>query len=89
MTGVQTCALPIFYAGLVRSGRYLPYIRKVLAAEHLPLELAYLPHVESSFNPKAGSKAGAYGLWQFTQGTGRRYMIIWVLIVRVITIVML
>jgi len=33
-----------------------------------------LPHVESSFNPKAYSKVGAAGLWQFTRSTGRRFM---------------
>lgn len=65
-----------FQAGVVRSGRYLPYIRSVLAEEGLPAELAYLPHVESSFNPKAGSKAGATGLWQFTRSTGKQYMTI-------------
>ncbi len=62
-----------FQAGMVRSGRYLPHIRRVLAEEGLPLELAYLPHVESSFNPYAGSKAGAIGLWQFTRSTGKQY----------------
>ena len=33
-----------------------------------------LPHVESSFNPRAYSKVGAAGLWQFMRSTGRRYM---------------
>ena len=65
-----------FYEGVVRSGRYMPYIRLVLQGEGLPLELAYLPHVESSFNPSAGSKAGAYGLWQFTRSTGKQYLTI-------------
>lgn len=65
-----------FYEGVIRSGKYMPYIRQVLAEENLPLELAYLPHVESSFHPSAGSKAGAYGLWQFTRSTGKEYMVV-------------
>ncbi len=63
-----------FYEGVIRSGKYMPYIRQVFAEENLPQELAYLPHVESSFHPTAGSKAGAYGLWQFTRSTGKEYM---------------
>lgn len=65
-----------FLAGIVRSGAYLPVIRKILREYDLPEELAYLPHVESSFNPKAYSKAGASGLWQFTRGTGSQYLTI-------------
>lgn len=63
-----------FRAGLVRSGTYKPYIHEVLAKRGLPPELASLPHVESSFDPTAYSKVGAAGLWQFTRGTGVRYM---------------
>jgi len=40
----------------------------------VPEMLAALPHVESSFNPEARSYVGAAGLWQFTAGTGRRFM---------------
>ena len=40
----------------------------------LPEDLAYLPHVESSFNIGAVSKAGASGIWQFTRSTGSQYM---------------
>jgi hypothetical protein len=40
----------------------------------LPDDLVYLPHVESSFNPKAYSKFGAAGIWQFTRSTGRQYL---------------
>ncbi len=63
-----------FLAGLRRSGRYKPYIARVLAERGLPEELIALPHVESSFNPEAYSKVGAAGMWQFTRSTGRRFM---------------
>ncbi len=63
-----------FLAGLRRSGRYRPYIERVLAERGLPAELVTLPHVESSFNPEAYSKVGAAGMWQFTRSTGRRFM---------------
>lgn len=59
----------IFADSLVRAELYLPEIRRVFAAAQLPSELAYLPHVESSFNPNALSRAGAAGLWQFTKDT--------------------
>ncbi len=63
-----------FRAGLIRSGAYLDEIRSILKAYGVPSDLAYLPHVESSFNPKAYSKFGAAGIWQFTRSTGKRFM---------------
>ncbi len=63
-----------FRAGLIRSGRWKPYIHEVLRQEGVPIELAALPHVESSFDPTAYSRAGAAGMWQFTRSTGLRYM---------------
>ncbi len=63
-----------FEEGLIRSGAYIDEIRRVFRAEGLPEDLAYLPHVESSFNPAAYSKFGAAGMWQFTRSTGRLYM---------------
>ncbi len=65
-----------FLEGVIRSGKYLADFRRILAANGLPRELAYLPHVESSFNLKAASKAGAAGLWQFTRSTGSEYLVI-------------
>jgi len=63
-----------FRAGLERSGAWKPHIEAVLRERGLPLELAALPHVESSFDPTAYSRVGAAGLWQFTRSTGLRYM---------------
>lgn len=63
-----------FRAGLIRSGAYLGIIRQIFRSHDLPEDLVYLPHVESSFNPRAYSKFGAAGIWQFTRSTGRRYM---------------
>jgi len=65
-----------FRKGVIRSGAYLPSIKRIFRKKRLPVELAYLPHVESSFNPRAHSKVGAVGLWQFTRSTGRNYMMI-------------
>ncbi|MFZ1983127.1 MAG: transglycosylase SLT domain-containing protein [Desulfatitalea sp.] len=63
-----------FQDGLVRSGAYIDQIRSIFKSYELPEDLAYLPHVESSFNPQAYSKSGAAGMWQFTNRTGKRFM---------------
>jgi membrane-bound lytic murein transglycosylase D len=59
--------------GLSESFRYIKWIKKIFHQMDLPQALAYLPHVESSFNYKAYSKVGAAGIWQFMRGTARRY----------------
>ena len=63
-----------FKAGLIRSGAWQKDIGEALRDEGLPSELAALPLVESSYNPRAYSKVGAAGLWQFMPSTGRRFM---------------
>jgi membrane-bound lytic murein transglycosylase D len=63
-----------FYAGLLRSGQWREHIIRSLRAAGVPEELVALPHVESSFDPGARSFVGAAGLWQFTAGTGKRFM---------------
>ena len=63
-----------FREGLLRAGLWQEHIVETLANLGMPEELAVLPHVESSFNAAAYSKAGAAGLWQFMRSTGRRYM---------------
>lgn len=63
-----------FRDGLVRAGRYRAHVHRELSKLGVPLGLAALPHVESSYNPEARSHVGASGIWQFTQSTGRRYM---------------
>ena len=63
-----------FRAGVIRSGRYLPYFEEVLESEGVPPILALLPLIESSYENAAYSHAGAAGIWQFTRGTGRLYM---------------
>lgn len=60
--------------GIIRAGRYRDWIAARLDTLGLPVEISFLPYLESSFHPGARSKAGAVGLWQFTQDTGRRFM---------------
>ncbi|MFQ5545219.1 MAG: transglycosylase SLT domain-containing protein, partial [Acidiferrobacterales bacterium] len=62
-----------FRAGLIRSGAWADHIERTLSELDLPAEIIALPHVESSYNPRAYSHVGAAGLWQFTRSTGRRY----------------
>lgn len=52
---------------------YFPMFEEALDKEGIPLELKYLPVIESALNPIARSRVGATGLWQFMAGTGRMY----------------
>ena len=70
----QTGQKDRFRTGIIRSGAYIDEIRRIFRSYGLPEDLSYLPHVESSFNPKAYSKFGAAGMWQFTRSTGKQYM---------------
>jgi membrane-bound lytic murein transglycosylase D len=70
----QTGQKDRFRAGVIRSGAYIDEIKRIFQSYGLPEDLSYLPHVESSFNPKAYSKFGAAGMWQFTRSTGKHYM---------------
>lgn len=55
------------------SNFYMPIFEQALETYGLPLELKYLPVIESGLNPRAVSRVGATGLWQFMLATGKRY----------------
>ncbi len=63
----------LFFVILSRSEPYLYYVERRLREEGLPAELAFLPFVESGYNPIAKSSSSALGLWQFMPATGRQY----------------
>ncbi len=52
---------------------YFPMFEQELQAKNMPMELKYLPIIESALNPRAVSRAGATGIWQFIYATGKRY----------------
>ena len=56
-----------------RANRYFPIIEPILKAEGVPDDFKYLAVIESNLNPMAKSPAGAAGMWQFMQTTGRQY----------------
>jgi membrane-bound lytic murein transglycosylase D len=58
---------------LARGAKYMPMIQKVFRAEGLPLDLAYIPIIESSFKTNALSKASAKGPWQFMKPTAKEH----------------
>lgn len=55
------------------SNFYTPIFEQALESYQIPLELKYLPVIESALNPGATSRVGAAGLWQFMIGTGKQY----------------
>jgi len=57
--------------GLERGSQYLGMIQDVFRAEGLPLDLAYVPLIESAFKPNALSRAKAKGVWQFVRSTAK------------------
>jgi len=56
-----------------RSTRFFPHVEKILKQHGLPLDLKYVPVIESALRPHASSSKGAVGYWQFLKFTGRRY----------------
>ena len=63
-----------FMMGMVRSVHYRAMMRRIFAREGLPPGLVALAAIESGFDPRARSGAGAAGIWQFMRGTGRKYL---------------
>jgi len=59
--------------GLNNAAAYLPLVQKIISSENLPVDLIYLPVIESSFSVRAYSHAGAAGLWQFMPVTAIEY----------------
>lgn len=62
-----------FVQWLEKSKYYMPEIKRLLSEEDVPELLAYLPLVESGFDPNAVSHKQAVGLWQFIMSTGKNY----------------
>lgn len=69
----QTRMRPVFARYLIRSGRYIPEMKRILKEKGLPEDLAYVALIESGFNPYAYSRSRAAGPWQFISATGKRY----------------
>lgn len=55
------------------SNFYMPVFEEALEMYNVPLELKYLPVIESALNPTAVSRVGATGIWQFMINTGKQY----------------
>lgn len=60
--------------GLKRSGRYIAQMQQIFTERNLPVELTYLPLVESSYDLTARSFVGAMGIWQFMPVTGKQFL---------------
>jgi membrane-bound lytic murein transglycosylase D len=63
-----------FKSALVNSGRYMEDFRKIFRERGVPEDLTVIPFFESAFVTEANSHAGAVGVWQFIEDTGKRYL---------------
>jgi membrane-bound lytic murein transglycosylase D len=70
----QTGIMEKFKEGVKRSGRYMHAMEQIFKEAGLPVEVARLPLIESSFDYDAYSSVGAAGIWQFMPSTARQYM---------------
>jgi len=57
----------------IRSSQYLPFMQRIFSDSGLPSDLAYLPLIESGYDPLAYSRRHASGIWQFISSTGARF----------------
>lgn len=73
LTYLQTVAREPFTRYLERMGKYLDLMRGIFRKKNMPLDLCYLPLIESGYSPHAYSYAHAVGPWQFIASTGRLY----------------
>lgn len=69
----QTRGKRHFDKWLSRSETYIPYLRKILKKHNMPEDLVFVSMIESGFSPRAYSRAGAAGPWQFMKSTGKNY----------------
>ena len=63
----------VIQEGINRAQRYLPHIRDTFEEAGVPLELAWIPLIESFFKPTVRSRAAAVGMWQLMAPTARLY----------------
>ncbi|HLD45896.1 MAG TPA: transglycosylase SLT domain-containing protein [bacterium] len=61
-------------SALQASGAYMEEMQRIFRERGLPPELTMIPFIESAFNLEAYSRAGAAGIWQFIEATGKRYL---------------
>ncbi len=62
-----------FTKWLERTGKWFPMLKRIAREENMPEEIIHLAMIESGLNPRALSRAGAVGMWQFMQSTGEIY----------------
>ncbi|MBF0506101.1 MAG: transglycosylase SLT domain-containing protein [Nitrospirae bacterium] len=62
-----------FEKRLAESQKYIDVITDIFSEKEIPLDLAYLPLIESGFSPLSVGRGDAVGLWQFVKGTARKY----------------
>ncbi|MBF0557954.1 MAG: lytic transglycosylase domain-containing protein [Nitrospirae bacterium] len=62
-----------FMKQLTQSQKYIDVITEIFSDKDIPLDLAYLPLIESGFSPMSVGRGDAVGLWQLVKGTARRY----------------